>query len=138
VAGGQPCGDLTDGPYLDAATGLTYIVTGATTPLLQISDVHFGNHARNLAFAARVSNSCMTVTSTAATLTLCLADFDDGSGTGHCDQGVTIDDLLYYLDLFAASDIRADLDNGSNTGTPDGGVTIDDLLFFLVRFQEGC
>lgn len=68
----------------------------------------------------------------------CVADFDDGSGTGTPDGGVTIDDLLYYLNLFVEGDAAADIDDGSGNGTPDGGVTIDDLLFFLARFDAGC
>ncbi len=68
----------------------------------------------------------------------CIADVDDGSGTGTPDCGVTIDDLLYYLGLFEAGAIAADVDDGSGTGTPDGGVTIDDLLYYLVRFEGGC
>ncbi len=70
--------------------------------------------------------------------TSCIADTDDGSGTGTPDGGVTIDDLLYYLDIFAQGSIAADVDDGSGTGTPDSGVTIDDLLYYLVRFGEGC
>lgn len=68
----------------------------------------------------------------------CVADIDDGSGSGQCDGGVTIDDLLYYLIIFDEGDVRADVDDGSGTGTPDGGVTIDDLLYFLARFDAGC
>jgi len=68
----------------------------------------------------------------------CVADVDDGSGTGTPDGGVTIDDLLYYLFLFEAGDSGADVDDGTSTGTPDGGVTIDDLLYFLQRFADGC
>lgn len=68
----------------------------------------------------------------------CVTDLDDGSGTGTPDGGVTIDDLLYFLDQYAQGAMRADLDDGSGTGTPDGGVTIEDLLFFLVRFESGC
>jgi hypothetical protein len=69
---------------------------------------------------------------------VCPADYDDGSGTGTPDNGVTIDDLLYYLGLFEAGDADADLDDGSSTGTPDGGVTIDDLIYYLTRFEGGC
>lgn len=69
---------------------------------------------------------------------LCVADVDDGSGTGTPDNGVTIDDLLYYLRIFEEGAIAADVDDGSGTGTPDGGVTIDDLLYFLQRFEAGC
>jgi len=68
----------------------------------------------------------------------CVADFDDGSGTGTPDGGVTIDDLLYYLGIFEQGVTAADVDDGSATGTPDGGVTIDDLLYFLIRFEAGC
>jgi hypothetical protein len=68
----------------------------------------------------------------------CVADFDDGSGSGTPDGGVTLDDLLYYLDLYAAGDVRADLDDGSFTGTRDGGVTLDDLLYFLAHYEVGC
>jgi len=68
----------------------------------------------------------------------CLADIDDGSGTGARDGGVTIDDLLYFLALFADGDVHADIDDGSGTAQPDGGVTIDDLLYFLQRYAAGC
>jgi hypothetical protein len=68
----------------------------------------------------------------------CVADVDDGSGTGTPDGGVTIDDMLYYLTIFEAGSIDADVDDGSGAGTPDGGVTIDDLLYYLTRFEAGC
>ncbi len=68
----------------------------------------------------------------------CVADYDDGSGTGTPDGGVTIDDLIYYLGLFEAGDVDADVDDGSSTGTPDGGVTIDDMIYYLTRFEAGC
>ncbi len=68
----------------------------------------------------------------------CVADFDDGTGTGTRDGGVTIDDLLYYLGLFGQGDINADIDNGTFTGTRDQGVTIDDLIYYLIRFAAGC
>lgn len=84
------------------------------------------------------TNSCGSTTSAWGTLNLCPADLDDGSGTGACDGGVTIDDLLYFLGEFGRGTLNADLDDGSNTGVPDGGVTIDDLLFFLVHYAGGC
>jgi hypothetical protein len=68
----------------------------------------------------------------------CVADFDDGSGTGTRDGGVTLDDLLYYIDLYANGSVAADIDDGSGTGTRDGGVTLEDLLFFLLHFDAGC
>ncbi len=68
----------------------------------------------------------------------CVADVDDGSATGTPDNGVTIDDLLYYLSIFNGGNVCADVDDGSATGTRDGGVTIDDLLYYLSRFNGGC
>lgn len=61
----------------------------------------------------------------------CTADFD-------LDAGVTIDDLLAYLQAFEDGVIDADVDDGQGTGNPDGGVTVDDLLYFLFRFENGC
>lgn len=68
----------------------------------------------------------------------CVADVDDGSGTGEPDGAVTIDDLLYYLGQFQEGDAGADVDDGTGTGATDGAVTIDDLLYFVERFQAGC
>jgi hypothetical protein len=68
----------------------------------------------------------------------CVADFDDGSGSGNPDGGVTIDDLLYFLDLYSSGVVRADVDDGSENGHPDGGVGIEDLLYYLLRFDLGC
>lgn len=64
-------------------------------------------------------------------------DIDDGSGTGTPDGGVTIDDLLLYLEWFEDGDIRADVDDGTGTGIKDSGVTIDDLLMYQAAFDRG-
>ncbi|MGD9789778.1 MAG: DVUA0089 family protein [Phycisphaerales bacterium] len=68
----------------------------------------------------------------------CVADVDDGNGTGTPDGAVTIDDLLYYISIFQQGASSADVDDGTGTGVHDGAVTIDDLLYYLVRFQDGC
>lgn len=87
--------------------------------------------------ASGVSNTSY-VTLVYTGLPPCVADVDDGAGSGVPDGGVTIDDLLYYLGLFESGDSRADVDDGAGGGVPDGGVTIDDLLYYLVRFEGGC
>ncbi|QQS10152.1 MAG: hypothetical protein IPK69_05910 [Phycisphaerales bacterium] len=74
----------------------------------------------------------------ASEVPLCPADLDNGSGTGTPDGAITIDDLLFFLDRFAAGDLAADLDDGTSTGTPDTAVTIDDLLYMIDHFQAGC
>lgn len=68
----------------------------------------------------------------------CVADMDDGSGSGSRDGGVTIEDLLFFLQAFDAGLLVADVDDGSGNGLADGGVTIDDLLYYLARFDAGC
>ncbi len=68
----------------------------------------------------------------------CPADFDNGAARGTRDGGVTIDDLLFFLALFADGNLRADLDDGSSTGTPDGGVTMEDLTYYLTHYVAGC
>jgi hypothetical protein len=70
--------------------------------------------------------------------TPCVADFDDGTGTGTRDGGVGIEDLLYYLTLYDTGVFEADVDDGSGTGTLDGGVGIEDLLYYLQRYDAGC
>ncbi len=68
----------------------------------------------------------------------CPADLDDGSMTGTPDGGVTVSDLLYFLNEFGIGTSNADVDDGLNSGDCDGGVTISDLLYYLTRFQAGC
>jgi hypothetical protein len=68
----------------------------------------------------------------------CVADMDDGTGSGTPDGGVGIEDLLYYLDQYDAGNTRADVDDGTGSGTPDGGVGIEDLLYYLERYDSGC
>jgi len=68
----------------------------------------------------------------------CVADVDNGTGTGTPDGGVGIEDLLYYLVLYNAGTTTADVDDGSGEGCHDGGVGIEDLLYFLSRYNAGC
>lgn len=68
----------------------------------------------------------------------CTADFDGGAAVGTPDGGVTLDDLLYYLQIFDAGDPGADVDDGGGTGRRDGAVTIADLLYYLLRYEAGC
>lgn len=85
-----------------------------------------------LELGARADNPCPPADRT------CLWDFDDGSGTGTPDDGITIDDLLYFLVLYADGASCADLDDGTFRSVPDGGVTIEDLLFFLEPELHEC
>lgn len=123
---------LSDGPGTAGGRGLT---SGSSTAELTIASTSTGDTGL---FDCVVAGRCSDATSNSAHLSICSADLDNGSGTGTCDGGVTIEDLLYFLAQFARGTPRADLDNGSGTGVPDGGVTIEDLLYFLDRFGLGC
>ncbi|QQS09985.1 MAG: right-handed parallel beta-helix repeat-containing protein [Phycisphaerales bacterium] len=71
----------------------------------------------------------------------CIADLfggGDANTPGEPDGGVTIDDLLAYLEVFASGQDLADVSGGEAEGAPDQGVTIDDLLYYLERFAAGC
>lgn len=111
-------------------------ISGASTEHLRLTALESGDAGDYRLLATNATGSTW---SNWATLSVaCIADTDDGSGSGVPDGGVTIDDLLYYLVTFEQGALRADVDDGSGTGSPDGGVTIDDLLFYLVRFEFGC
>jgi len=98
----------------------------------------FFTAAQNGQYLIRVGGAGTTRGFGTLFVTGCPADLDDGSGLGHRDGGITIEDLLYYLQLFGQGLVGADFDDGSSTGTRDGGVTIDDLLYFLNAYQRGC
>jgi trimeric autotransporter adhesin len=116
-----------DGVDISGATGSSY-TTGPAVP------------ADAGVYDCVATNACGSTTSDGATLTVsgCVADTDDGTGTGAPDGGVGIEDLLYYLSLYDLGDNGADVDDGSQTGFRDGGVGIEDLLYYLQRFDSGC
>ncbi|QQS07947.1 MAG: hypothetical protein IPK69_07975 [Phycisphaerales bacterium] len=135
--------DIFGPTFGEGSTGLTFTVADEFSRNLTVSNVTLGTHGPSIKIRHQVeSYACGVIThSDVATLTVatcCVADVDDGTGTGTPDGGVTIDDLLYYLAIFNQGLVSADVDDGSGTGTLDGGVTIDDLLYYLLRFNAGC
>lgn len=68
----------------------------------------------------------------------CVADLGSPDDPFQRDFGVTLEDLLIFIDAYMLGGLRADLDDGSSTGTPDGGITLEDLLYFLARYEAGC
>jgi len=101
-------------------------------PNAPVRDIHFDPFDR-VFIAGLLGRGAWTTT-----LPDCVADMDDGSGSGTPDGGVGIEDLLFYLGEYNAGTARADVDNGTGTGTPDGGVGIEDLLYYLQRYNAGC
>lgn len=111
----------------------------STQSLADAGVTTLGKRLRDISFGSRSNpNAGYAIFAVTVRDPACPADFDDGSGTGTPDGGITIDDLLYYLGLYTDGVTAADVDDGSGNGVPDGGVTIDDLLYFLVRFANGC
>jgi len=110
-------------------------ITGTNTPSLTITNPRPSDVG---SYNCRASFACGIVTSNAAMLTVCVADFDDGSNSGHCDGGITLEDLIFFLSQYDLNLLRADIDDGTGTGTPDGGVGIEDLLYYLTRYNAGC
>lgn len=72
----------------------------------------------------------------------CPADLDNGSGLGILDQGVDVNDLVYFLARFEEGNPAVDLVGGPcacpDCVCPDGAVDVQDLLFFLRHFERGC
>jgi hypothetical protein len=132
VDGSGVATDLSNGTI----PGTSAVASQTDTPTLRIANADVAVSAYT--FRCVIQDACGEVTSQSASLRICVADVDDGSSTGLCDGGVTIDDLLYYIEQFGQGVLRADVDDGSGTGMPDGGVTIDDLLYYLQRFEAGC
>lgn len=135
-------GGIVDFEVVAAGTGHAYQwrhngapIFGATDSIVRIINA-FGPDVGE--YDCVVTSSCGSTTSAVAILTICFADLDDGSGSGVCDGGVDINDLLYFLAGFEQGDLSVDLDDGTGSGTPDNGVDINDLLFFLSRFEQGC
>jgi hypothetical protein len=85
-----------------------------------------------------VTNGCGTLTGLKVPLAPCIADLDDGSGTGVADGGIDINDLLFFLAMYEAGDLNADIDDGGGWGIGDFGVDINDLLMFLDHYEAGC
>jgi hypothetical protein len=131
----DPDGTIVDYQWVDGSTILAQGPNPSPSVMLGV-----GTHTITLHVTDNRGGTAtdFVVVTVEAGTTGCVADVDDGSGTGTPDGGVTIDDLLYYLVIFEAGSLDSDVDDGSFTGTPDGGVTIDDLLYFLFRFEGGC
>jgi endonuclease/exonuclease/phosphatase family metal-dependent hydrolase len=128
----QGNGTITEYRWLDGATTISASSSPTITTLFAV-----GSRVITL----RVTDSGGLFSTDTVNITVnpgCVADVDDGTGTGTPDGGVGVEDLLYYLSLYDAGSPGADTDDGTGTGTRDGGVGIEDLLYYLTRFDAGC
>jgi len=81
-------------------------------------------------FQCIVSNACGSVTSNAATLSICYANCDCSTGT----PVLSASDFSCFLSKFRAGDAYANCDG--STGTP--ALTAADFSCFLSAFRAGC
>lgn len=116
-------GQVLNGPY----------VLGSSTRTLTLINVRPSDEGE---YQAIVTSSCGETALPPVALTVCVADMP--TDNGYCDGGITIDDLLFFVNQYAYGYPEADVDDGTQTGTLDGGITIDDLLFYLQRYAAGC
>ncbi|MCX5689215.1 MAG: immunoglobulin domain-containing protein [Planctomycetota bacterium] len=127
---GQEGGALTDGLYIDSRSGARFEVAGASTRTLTISNVQAGFRGGNLEFDASISNTCSTITTTGATLSVCAclacpADFN-------LDGGVDGSDVTEFFGTWDSGSCDADVN-------ADGGVDGSDVdSFFNAWVSGGC
>lgn len=115
---------LTGPTFFEGDTGLEFSVSGADQAALQVSGVKLRGHSNVIRFVGRASTACGSVTSDAATLTICLADYN-------CDHFVNGDDYDSFASMFDVADPAADLN-------ADGFVNGDDYDAFASAFDAGC
>jgi hypothetical protein len=111
--------DVVNGPGGASPGGGT--VEGASAATLIIQDVRPSDSG---SYDAVVTSACSAVSTTPATLSICLSDWN-------CDGAVDFNDLLEYLNDYNTSAPRADL-NG------DGTIDFNDLLEFLNLYNTPC
>lgn len=116
--------ELIDGSL--AINGIIWgTLTGARTSTLVVSPDPLTYFTGSLLrFRCIVSNTCGSVISNPATLSICLADFN-------CDSAVDGDDVIAFFTAWDAGQIEADV-NG------DDSVDGDDVIAFFGAWDGGC
>ncbi|MBL8761318.1 MAG: hypothetical protein JNL50_08460 [Phycisphaerae bacterium] len=116
--------DLAGASFHEIETGLEFDVAGADLATLSVSGVKLRGHGNVIRLVGRATNSCGSVTSDVATLTICAADFT-------CDRFVNGDDYDAFASVFDVADPAADMNF-------DGFVNGDDYDAFASAFDAGC
>jgi len=129
---------LSNGINLSGQGTPTFNVAGATTPTMNISSIsgQGGN------FRCIVSNTCGSVTSNEATLTVSAGGPSDIAGPGPTigpDGELTADDIIFFISSFTAGNLGvADIAGPGPSVGADGELTADDVILFVQRLTAGC
>jgi hypothetical protein len=104
----------------------SFFATGTGTGTLAVSSTgaSFVTLQQPREFRVYANNSCADATSTIATLSICVGDFN-------CDSGVDGDDVIAFFGVWDAGELAADV-------TGDGGVDGDDVIAFFGAWDGGC
>ncbi len=129
-AGGGTFVDLTGSSFSEPASGLGFGVVGGSTDTLRISDIVLGGHAAAVALRCIVSNTCGSVNSDVATITVCYANCDCSTAS----PALTANDFQCFLNSYASGSVLANCDG--STATPV--LTANDFQCFLNSYAAGC
>jgi hypothetical protein len=122
-----PWVDVTDGLNTDPQGGTnSFVAANTSTATLAVSSAGVGSGPPGSHWDARcvVTTPCGSVTSDAATLSICTTDFN-------CDGFLMGDDYTAFINAFEAGDMSADYND-------DGFVMGDDYTAFINDFLAGC
>jgi hypothetical protein len=101
-------------------------ISNATNPTARSATLNIPSASLSSAgtYTCLVTNSCGSVASAAATLTVCAADYN-------CSGANTTQDIFDYLTSWFAAEPRADIDGVS-------GLAVGDIFDFLTAWFAGC
>jgi hypothetical protein len=118
--------DVLEGVNTDPGTGEPlFIATDARSSEVRLAVLDGALEApARCEFQVVITNSCGTMTSSAAPLTVCIGDYN-------CDGGVDGDDVIAFFSAWDASDAAGDINL-------DGGVDGDDVIAFFGAWDTGC
>jgi hypothetical protein len=108
-------------PVVDGPTGTGSTISGATNNVLGILAASGADTGR---YRCVIAHPCGVVTSDAAALSMCPADFD-------CNGQVMIQDIFSFLNAWFAGDPRSDFN-----ATP--GLSVQDIFDYLNAWFAGC
>ncbi|MCA3006014.1 MAG: hypothetical protein LW650_14250 [Planctomycetaceae bacterium] len=136
-----PAGASPSGGDVTGATGALPRPTSDPTTTITIINVQPSDAG---AYTVTFTNSCGTVTSAPATLTITTqacnpADITAIGGPPSAPDGLlTGDDFVAFISAFAAGDLLADIVAIGGVQPPDGLITGDDFNAFIAAFASGC